>query len=214
MDFKRIGGLGIAIILAMGIGAFGEDKKEALRENLYSSPEKATLEELFEAADCVVMGKVEKVKARKEIELLPVEIVKERLAKEEEMTGEKRMHLLEERRKREMVYTYVTLSPEEWFKNKGKEKKILIQVGGGMTENFGVFVHYIGGTPRFKEKQKVLVFLEKAPKEPYYWMLLGATGQYVVNKDKIYNFLWDKEKPLKDFLSKIKEIKDKEVKKE
>lgn len=191
---------------------------ETAEEILYKDPAKVSLKELFDMADCVVMGEVKSVKAKREIELLPVEMVKERLREEEKVTGEKRMHLLEERRRIEMVNTYVKLSPEEWFKNEGKEKEIIIQVGGGMSENLTVFVDYIGGTPRFKEKQRVLVFLEKTKEQPYYRMILGAKGEYVIKKDKIYNLFFGKEMPLKGFLEEIKgfknEMKDKEVKKE
>jgi hypothetical protein len=184
--------------------------------DIYSkSPAEVTLKELFEMADCVVMGKIEKVKVEKETELLPVEVVKERLSKEEKETGEKRMHLLEERRKLEMVYTYALLSPEKWLKNEGKEKDVLIQVMGGTSKEdkngvvLTVFVNYIGGTPVFKKGKKVLVFLEKIEGKPYYRVVCDARGEYVIEKDKIYN-IHQKESlmSLKGFLEEINKIKD------
>ncbi|MBU1262553.1 hypothetical protein KKG61_02775 [bacterium] len=204
----------IVVVLIVGGVLYGLGRDEIYNK----SPMKVTLKELFESADCVVMGKIEKVKAEKEIELLPVEVVKKRLSMEEEETGEKRMHLLEERRKREMVYTHVKLSPDEWLKNEGKEKEILIQVMGGESEpdekgvRLAVMVNHIGGTPVFKENQRVLVFLEKAEGKPYYWMVCNARGEYVIEKNKIINQLLGEKESLKGFLDKIKRIKNEGVK--
>ncbi len=207
MNYRRIFKVGIMVVVGMGILGicFGENKKEGLKEKIYNSPEKASLEELFEGADCVVMGKVEKVKAKREIFLLPKEAVKQRLVYEEEITGEKRMHLLEERRKQEMVYTYIKLIPEKWFK--GEEKKeVLIKVGGGKIEDLIVKVTYIGGTPVFKKNEEVFVFLEK--EEPYFSVLGNARGKYIIEKDKIYNPFFDKEEMLLDeFIKKIEGVK-------
>jgi len=199
-------------MVALGMGmlgiCFGEDKKEELKEKIYNFPKKASLEELFKGADCVVMGKVKKVKAKKEVEILPKEIVKERIMKEEEITGEKRMHLLEEKRKREMVYTYIKLDVEKWFKGEEKKDVLLIKVGGGKTEDLIVHVNYIGGTPVFKKNEKVFVFLEK--EGPYFYVLGNGRGKYVIENNKIYNPFFDKEKILLDeFIKKIGEVKGK-----
>ncbi|MEW6680757.1 MAG: hypothetical protein AB1297_07070 [bacterium] len=209
---KKMFKLGMAIALGMGMLCWGEDKEglKDLKEKIYHYPAKVTVEDLFQAADCIVMGKVEKVKAKREIEVIPVELIKERLLKEEEIHGEKRMHLLDEYvkkyGKREMVYTYIKLIPEKWFK--GEEKKeVVIRVMGGETEGLIVDVNYIGGTPIFKKKDRVFVFLEK--EEPYFYVLGNRRGEYIIKGNKISNLYFGKEMFLKDFIKKIEEVRGK-----
>ncbi len=99
---------------------------------------------------------------------------------------------------RTMVYTYSTVSVENYIKGTGSEKLTIITEGGTVGDS-GVWVEDV---PEFTKNETVLVFLKKAGRE---FNVAGLVqGKYVVENEDVRDISGEKVS-LKDFLRRIKD---------
>jgi hypothetical protein len=153
------------------------------------SVDEVTPGDLFAEADRVVLGAVRAVEVRRVAEEIP------------RYPGEW------------TIGTCITVAPEMSFRGNSLDAEIEIRVIGGALESQGithqVIASYFGGTPRFQEGQRVLVFLKAVESRPYFRMLLGARSQYIVDGDIVYSAALGRDRsstPLAALLENLRQL--------
>lgn len=100
---------------------------------------------------------------------------------------------------RTMIYTYSTLSVEEYVKGGKGQKTLIIITEGGTVGESSVWVEDV---PVFAKNETVLVFLKRAGRE---FSVVGwAQGKYIVDNGEVRDLKGEKT-TLNDFLRRIRD---------
>lgn len=100
---------------------------------------------------------------------------------------------------RTMIYTYSTLSVEEYVKGGEGQKMLIIITEGGTVGESSVWVEDV---PVFAKNETVLVFLKRAGRE---FSVVGwAQGKYIVDNGEVRDLKGEKT-TLNDFLRRIRD---------
>jgi len=98
------------------------------------------------------------------------------------------------------VYTYTTLSVEEYIKGNEGQGTLTIITEGGCALGFCVWVE---DTPTFTKNEAVLVFLKKTGKE--YSVPGWAQGKYIIENGGVRSEWDNKTEPLVEFRKRIQD---------
>jgi len=96
------------------------------------------------------------------------------------------------------IFTYVTVTVDQWFKGTGP-KAVTIRVPGGEVDGVGLMVE---DTPAFKKGETVITFLEPTEEQSVMKIKGLFQGKFTVEKGKVR----EAGLPLGDFVQRVKSI--------
>lgn len=96
------------------------------------------------------------------------------------------------------IFTYVTVTVDQWFKGAGP-KTVTIRVPGGEVNGVGLMVEDM---PAFKKGETVITFLEPTEEQSVMKVKGLFQGKFVVEKGKVR----EAGLPLGDFVQRVKSI--------
>lgn len=97
--------------------------------------------------------------------------------------------------KRTNIFTFVTISVQQYIKGDEKDRMITIKIRGG---KIGEVIQWVEDTPNFRKGEKILLFLQ-----PKYFRIVGRfQGKYTIEQDVVMGL----DISVDDFNRKIKNI--------
>jgi hypothetical protein len=97
--------------------------------------------------------------------------------------------------KRTNIFTYVTISVEQYIKGTEKEKMLTLKVSGG---KIGEVNQWVEDTPHFQKDEKVLLFLE----QEHFRVVGGLQGKYSIEQEKVVGL----DIPVDDLIHQIRNL--------
>jgi hypothetical protein len=100
------------------------------------------------------------------------------------------------------IWTYVTISVEEFLKGSAPNSSIMVKIPGGAIkeDRIGGFME---GMPSFSHNEKVLVMLKLSTVKPYYYVVDTPRGKYSISP---YGNVVGLQKTSREFIREIENI--------
>jgi hypothetical protein len=105
--------------------------------------------------------------------------------------------------KKASIWTYVTISVEEYVKGSPPAGSLIVMVPGGTIKEENIAQSLTIPVPGFRSGEKVLLMLSLLPDQPYYYVVDSPHGKYSINAPG--DVLGENE-TRQEFIQKIKSI--------